>query len=99
MQEKKNAPNASSQCPAHTCYRALRNSTHWNSSIHSYTYTFGVSSLLKSSQELRVTLTVKFTVVSSGTPSHEPSERGTALGREGGKKGGKEGAREVGSML
>ena len=46
----------------------------------------GAVPFLKSSQELRVTVTVKFTVVSSGTLSHEPSESEMALGREGGRK-------------
>ena len=54
-----------------------------------------MSSLLKSSQELRVTLTVKFTVVSSSTLSHEPSELWMALGEgEGGRDGGTEGMKE-----
>ena len=42
-------------------------------------YTLVVFSSLKSSQELRVTLTVKIALLSNGTLSHEPSERVAAL--------------------
>lgn len=56
----------------------------------------GVSLLLKSSQELRVTLTVKFTVVSSSTLAHEPSELEMALGRGGGRKGWRDRGNEGG---
>ena len=73
MQENKHALNARLQ-------RIMK---------YSYPYTLGVVSFLKSSQELRVTLMVKFTILSSGTPSHEPSKRGIALRMEKRKKEGR----------